>query len=80
MTSLAEGNRDYTAGSNDFGNSGYGGPMPPNGHGEHRYYFWILALDIETDFAEGLTMKALLEAVEPHALGINRLVGTYHRD
>ena len=45
VTHLKEGDSNYTAGKNDFGNVGYGGPMPPNGHGEHNYYFWILALD-----------------------------------
>src|SRR6266542_1822724 len=32
-------------GLNDFGNEGYGGPCPPPGHGRHRYYFTLSALD-----------------------------------
>jgi len=28
---------------------------------------------------EGLTLPELLSAVEPHLLGMNRLVGTYER-
>ncbi len=34
-----------TSGINDFGKEGYGGPMPPSGHGPHRYYFKLYALD-----------------------------------
>src|SRR5690606_1797 len=33
VTSLEEDNKEYTAGKTDFGQIGYGGPMPPNGHG-----------------------------------------------
>ncbi|WP_043532464.1 YbhB/YbcL family Raf kinase inhibitor-like protein [Litchfieldella xinjiangensis] len=79
-TSLEEGTQAGTAGNNDFGNVGYGGPMPPEGHGLHRYYFWILALDKQLDLPEGLSLGELLSKVEPHLLGMNRLVGTYQRD
>ena len=53
--------------------------MPPEGHGSHLYYFWVLALDEQTALPEGLTLAELLDAVEPHLLGMNRLVGTYER-
>jgi Raf kinase inhibitor-like YbhB/YbcL family protein len=33
------------SGKNDFGRSGYGGPCPPKGHGAHRYYFTLYAVD-----------------------------------
>lgn len=78
--SLQEGTTDGTAGRNDFGNTGYGGPMPPPGHGTHRYYFWILALDADLQLEAGLTLWQLLDAVEPHVIGMNRLVGTYQRN
>ena len=77
---LAEGASGHTEGGNDFGNSGYGGPMPPDGHGVHHYFFWVLALDSDPDLPAGLTMWELLEKVEPNVLGMNRLVGTYRRD
>jgi Raf kinase inhibitor-like YbhB/YbcL family protein len=80
VNSLEEGTEQFTAGKNDFGNTGYGGPMPPNGHGTHRYYFWILALTEETDLKPGLTLWELLQELEPKLTGINRLVGTYRRD
>ena len=79
VAALAEGTGEYTPGQNSFGNLGYGGPMPPPGHGRHHYYFWVLALDREPGLAEGLTLDQLLTSVEPHLLGMNRLVGTYER-
>lgn len=78
-TRLEEGSTEGTAGANDFGNTGYGGPMPPEGHGVHHYYFWILALDSELDLPAGLSLNELLSQTEPHLLGMNRLVGTYRR-
>ncbi|GGW68122.1 MULTISPECIES: YbhB/YbcL family Raf kinase inhibitor-like protein [Halomonadaceae] len=80
MTSLEENTTQGTLGMSDFGKPGYGGPMPPEGHGSHLYYFWVLALDQATTLPEGLTLPELLRAVEPHLLGMNRLVGTYQRD
>lgn len=79
VTELTEGVSDYTTGKNDFGNTGYGGPMPPEGHGEHKYYFWVLALDAELNLDAGLTLWELLEKVEPHVIGMNRIIGTYRR-
>jgi hypothetical protein len=76
---LAEGAKLGTAGRNDFGAEGYGGPMPPEGHGPHHYFFWLLALDAEPDLPAGLTMADLLERIEPHVIAMNRLVGTYER-
>ena len=78
-TGLAEGSPDHTAGPNDFGKAGYGGPMPPNGHGTHRYFFWVLALGRAPDLEPGLGLRQLLETIEPDVLGMNRLMGTYER-
>ena len=79
-TGLDEATPEYTQGLSDFGKPGYGGPMPPPGHGVHNYFFWLLALDADLDLAPGLGMWDLLEKVEPHVIGMNRLVGTYRRD
>ena len=79
-SALAQGTDQYTTGKNDFGNEGYGGPMPPNGHGKHQYYFWVLALDQELELEGGLSMGALLAKIEPNVIGMNRLVGVYERD
>lgn len=80
VTRLEEGTADYAKGNNDFGKAGYGGPMPPKGHGTHHYFFWVLALDLEPDLEDGLSMRWLLEKVEPHVLGMSRLMGTYIRE
>lgn len=79
VASLPEGTSDYTQGKNNFGKSGYNGPMPPEGHGRHHYYYWILALDTELNLPEGLTLWELLAKAEPHTLAMNRLIGTYQR-
>ncbi|MDZ7671143.1 MAG: YbhB/YbcL family Raf kinase inhibitor-like protein [Gammaproteobacteria bacterium] len=79
VSELPEGSADYTSGKNDFGKSGYGGPMPPEGHGKHHYFFWVLALDDDTQLEAGLTLAQLLERVEPNVVAMNRLVGTYTR-
>jgi len=78
-SSLEEGTSEGTAGKNDFGKTGYGGPMPPEGHGKHHYYYWVLALDKATDLKEGLTLRELIDAIEPNCIGMNRLIGTYKR-
>lgn len=79
VASLEENTQQGTQGKNDMGNLGYNGPMPPEGHGVHHYYFWVLALDSQTSLPEGLTLPELLEALEPNLLGMNRLIGTYLR-
>ncbi len=79
-TGLAAGSSGgFVEGPNDFGNQGYGGPMPPPGHGAHQYYFWIYALDAVLDLPPGLTRRELLERIEGHVIEQARLVGTYER-
>jgi Raf kinase inhibitor-like YbhB/YbcL family protein len=78
---LPEGDRQGALeGKNDFGGTGYGGCMPPRGHGVHRYYFKVYALDAELEAAAGLTKGQLLEAMEGHILAEGELVGTYERN
>ena len=79
VAELAEASGEFTQGTSDFGRPGYGGPMPPPGHGVHQYYFWVLALDSELDLEGGLDMWTLLAKIEDHTIGMNRLVGTYRR-
>jgi Raf kinase inhibitor-like YbhB/YbcL family protein len=75
ITSLAEGTTEFTSGLNDFGKSGYGPPMPPKGHGEHHYFFWLFALDQELGLEPGLTQGQVLHWIEPYTIGMNRLIG-----
>lgn len=79
VNSLDEGIADYTSGVNDFGKEAYGGPMPPEGHGTHHYFFWLLALGAEPELSAGLSMWDLLARIEPEVIGMNRLMGTYSR-
>ena len=79
IAELPEGVGDYIQGINDFGKPGYCGPMPPEGHGTHHYFFWLLALDADSNLEPGLTMWELLEKIEPNVIAMNRLVGTYTR-
>jgi Raf kinase inhibitor-like YbhB/YbcL family protein len=79
VSELPEGAEEYVQGVNDFGTAGYGGPMPPPGHGRHHYFFWLLALDTDDELPTGLSMWELLEKIEANLIGMNRLVGTYAR-
>ena len=79
VTELREAEKSFTSGHNSFGKPGYGGPMPPELHGVHHYYFWLFALRSDTKLAAGLSMQDLFAAIEPQVLGMNRLIGTYSR-
>jgi Raf kinase inhibitor-like YbhB/YbcL family protein len=79
VTELKEGVDAYTTGANDFGRRGYGGPMPPAGHGKHHYYFWVLALKREPNLRPELSLWELLKEVEPAVIGMNRYMGCYKR-
>ena len=76
---LSEDTDEGTNGATDFGKSGYGGPMPLEGHGVHHYFFWVLALNAAPDLELGLSLWELLKRAEPHVIGMNRLLGTYRR-
>ena len=66
-------------GRTDSGPSGYFGPMPPKGHGRHRYFFRLYALGTAVDLSHGLDKAGLLAAIGPHVLGEGVLLGTYER-
>lgn len=66
-------------GVNSFGNTGYNGPLPPFGHGPHRYVFTLYALDTELALKPGATKGELLRAIRHHVLARARLVGIYER-
>jgi Raf kinase inhibitor-like YbhB/YbcL family protein len=66
-------------GGNDFGKVGYGGPMPPRGHGPHRYFFHLYALGHKLDLAPGLDKDKLLAAIADHVLDEGQLMGKYER-
>ena len=66
-------------GENDFGELGWGGPLPPKGHGTHHYHFKLYALDEELAVGEGAAKPDLLHAMAGHVLAEAELVGTYSR-
>ena len=69
----------YTTGVNEPGESVYFGPRPPEGHGVHAYYFWLLALRRAPTLPGGLDLRSLLALIEPDVVGMNRLVGVYEQ-
>jgi Raf kinase inhibitor-like YbhB/YbcL family protein len=64
---------------NDFGRTGYGGPCPPPGHGPHRYYFSVYAVDVPSLDVRGRSRSDLEAALEGHTLGKARFMGRYER-
>jgi Raf kinase inhibitor-like YbhB/YbcL family protein len=69
----------YLQGRNDFDRQGWGGPLPPEGHGPHRYHFKLFALDQEPQVEPGLSKQDLLQAIDGHVLATAELVGSYER-
>jgi Raf kinase inhibitor-like YbhB/YbcL family protein len=68
------------SGTNDFGKPGYGGPCPPKGHGPHRYFFRLSALDVPTlGLAAGSNAGVVLEAMRGHVLAEAQYMGRFER-
>jgi Raf kinase inhibitor-like YbhB/YbcL family protein len=67
----------YRPGPNDFGETGYGGPEPPPGHGDHRYYFWVYALQRSVEGAP--SRREFLDGYADAIIEQNRTVGVYRR-
>ena len=76
---LPEGESAPSEGTGGFGESGYRGPCPPPGHGPHRYFFRLYALDQQLDLAPGASREELEGAMQGHVLAGAELVGTYER-
>ncbi|MCS7306079.1 MAG: YbhB/YbcL family Raf kinase inhibitor-like protein [Thermoguttaceae bacterium] len=70
-----QGKNSWTSGQT----IGYRGPMPPPGHGVHRYHFTLYALDAPLNIQPGETKKNLLKKMEGHILATATLIGTYQR-
>jgi Raf kinase inhibitor-like YbhB/YbcL family protein len=76
---LGEGEAAPGEGRNDFDTTGYRGPCPPPGHGRHRYFFKLYALDAAPDLAAGAGKDELERAMEGHVLASVELVGGFER-
>ncbi len=68
------------SGKNDFGKLGYGGPCPPKGHGPHRYFFRIYALNVANlNLPAGARRAQLEEALKGHVLAETHTMGRFER-
>jgi len=67
-------------GVNSWKRTGYGGPCPPPGHGDHRYYFRLYALDVESlSLPPKATWAEVEKAMVGHTLATAELMGKYSR-
>jgi len=73
---LSEGLRE---GFNSFGNQGYGGPCPPRGAGEHRYFFRLYAVNQELSFTGRVTRDQLMDTIEGRTIDQAELMGRFAR-
>ena len=63
---MPSGCRELT---NDFGSTGYGGPTPPNGTGEHNYVFNVYALNVSSvKIDEKTSLKDFISALKPYII------------
>lgn len=83
LNNLAQGHKpggSGVSGTNDFGQEGYGGPCPPKGHGPHRYFFKLHALDVPSlGLVRGSRRADIDRALEGHVLAEARHMGRYER-
>ena len=67
-------------GVDSFSRVGYYGPCPPLGHGDHRYFFRLYALDTESlSLPPNATWFQVEKAFSGHVLGTAEYMGTYSR-
>ena len=69
----------YLQGKNDFGKLGYDGPCPPSGHGFHRYFFKLYALNSVLDFEGVGTREKVIKSMGSKILGQAEAMGRYKR-
>lgn len=74
-TVIQKGEPEGVQGENDYEETGYGGPNPPDG--EHTYVFRLYALDTELGLAEGVPRKRVEEEMEDHVIEKTELKGRY---
>jgi Raf kinase inhibitor-like YbhB/YbcL family protein len=67
----------FLQGQNDFGNAGYGGPCPPHGDQDHRYFFRLYALDAMLSLKAGAAKDDLEAAMDGHILAKAELMGQF---
>jgi Raf kinase inhibitor-like YbhB/YbcL family protein len=65
---------------NSFGDTGWGGPCPPEGDDPHRYVFAVYALNESLGLDSGASPDDVQSAVADHAIGRGTLTGLFGRD
>lgn len=85
-TSIGEGasGKSMAAGSmelrNSYGKTGYGGPQPPKGSGEHPYVITLYALNADTIHLGGnVSLSAFQKAIEGKVLATATLTGKFEQ-
>lgn len=69
-----------TSGRNDFQHEGWGGPCPPPGHGDHRYWFKLYALDVPSlELEPGARRGDVETQMKGHVLAEASLMGRFER-
>jgi Raf kinase inhibitor-like YbhB/YbcL family protein len=66
-----------TQGRNDMGGYGWFGPRPPAGHGLHRYYFQVFALDDFLEISPDAPLKELLNVLKANTIAEGEMMATY---
>ena len=74
---ITEGNipQNTVQGKTDFGDTGYGGPAPPDKR--HTYIFKVYALDTMLKLPESSTKQELENAMRNHIIEESKLTGTF---
>jgi len=73
-------NSNFVQAVNGFGNSGYGGPCPPKGHGPHRYRFKLYALDADRlTLPPDAKIPEVEQQAQQHQIAMAQITGTYER-
>ena len=71
---------DSAQGRTDFGSPGYGGPCPPPGSGNHRYYFRVHALKVDKLELPAAATAALVGFnINANTLATAQIVGIFGR-
>ena len=65
---------------NSFGETGYGGPQPPRGSGDHPYVFTLYALSVpKVEVGKSAGLAAFKQALEGKTLATASLTGYFGR-
>jgi Raf kinase inhibitor-like YbhB/YbcL family protein len=81
VSSLAAGDTKLGGGKSgrtDYGETGYGGPCPPKGDGEHRYIYRVYALDVPSiNASEGTGGASVTFMTRGHVLATGALTAKF---